>query len=337
MNIEKASDVEQDSAGAIDAVVTWVDGNDPGHKRKRALALKAQSANLGSTIPAGIDNTRFEDNGEIEYCLRSIRKFAPWIRTIFLVTDKQRPEFLDEAERIRLGVVLVDHQVVFEGYEDVLPTFNSLSIGTMLHRIPNLAPRYIYFNDDCILLRPTYIEDFFDSNRVVLRGEWKRLTKFGKTRLFITKALNYVLKKLFGINRAMSVLQQMKGARLAGATNKFFKYEHTPHPFVRKTLSNFFSENEVALRSNITYKFRNFDQYAVTSLGNHLELNSGAALVRPGSDAVMICFNRDKKAVIENKVARLKTGKIKFLCVQSFEQATGCQRAQILSLLQERV
>src|SRR5690606_8686910 len=160
----------------------------------------------------------------------SIRRYAPWIRTIFLVTDQQRPAFLTEQERRRLGVSIVDHKVVFAGHEDILPTFNSLSIETVLHRIPGLAERYLYFNDDFILLEPVSERDFFTEDGVVLRGAWRKLQNYGRIRLAFSKLLNRALKRLFGINRAMSVLQQIRGAQLAGAHARFYKVGHSPYP-----------------------------------------------------------------------------------------------------------
>jgi hypothetical protein len=71
---------------AVDVVVAWVDGADPEHraKRKRYLADPGGDAELER---AAHDERRFSDNDEIRFCLRSIRNYAPWVRTIWLVTD----------------------------------------------------------------------------------------------------------------------------------------------------------------------------------------------------------------------------------------------------------
>src|SRR5690606_5700640 len=111
--------------------------------------------------------------------IESIRKFMPWIRKIYLVTDQQRPGFLDEYECERLGVEILDHSVIFSRYEWALPTFNSISIVTALHRIPKLADRYICFNDDVIVLAAVREDDLFVDGKVVRRGTWQRFRKFG--------------------------------------------------------------------------------------------------------------------------------------------------------------
>src|SRR5690625_5334475 len=87
----------------IDAVITWVDGNDPVHRKKRAemaCIYNAKQRTSSSLSTAG-DETRFIENGELKYCLASIRTFAPWIHKIYLVTDNQVPPFLTPELRDR--------------------------------------------------------------------------------------------------------------------------------------------------------------------------------------------------------------------------------------------
>jgi hypothetical protein len=48
--------------------------------------------------------------------------------------------------------------------EEYLPTFNSLAIISHLHRIPGLSQRFIYFEDDMLLLAPVTLGDFVASD-----------------------------------------------------------------------------------------------------------------------------------------------------------------------------
>lgn len=317
----------------VDAVVTWVDGGDPDHAAKRRAALMKPPSGDMALIPAGVDATRFTNNDEIELNLRSIRKFAPWVRTIHLVTDQQCPEFLTAKVRSDLGVDIVDHKEIFTGYDDVLPTFNSLSIETALYRIPRLSSRFIYFNDDFVLVAPVDESDFFQKDAVVLRGEWKRLKRYGPFRLEISRALNAVLKKAFGINRAMSVLQQIRGAELAGARHRYFKVVHAPYPIVKRTLEVFYQDQVEAFRQNVGYRFRSLNQYAVTALANHLEIFGDRARLRAPEDCLMICFNRDSQFQVSRKIERLKQPGLKFVCIQSLEEARSMDREELLRLL----
>ena len=71
----------------IDAVITWVDGNDPLHQRKMSLAVSSEKKKKNNL-------SKYKEAGEIYYCVQSIIKFAPFIRNIFIVTDNQVPLFI---------------------------------------------------------------------------------------------------------------------------------------------------------------------------------------------------------------------------------------------------
>ena len=120
----------------IDAVVTWVDGNSLSHQTKLAKRLHQAGIPL-----IKVDNARFHSSNEITYCIRSLLKNASWLRTIYIVTDDQKPQIIDQllGTKYEGRVKLVDHKEIFHGFEDCLPTFNSLSIETMIWRIPGLS------------------------------------------------------------------------------------------------------------------------------------------------------------------------------------------------------
>lgn len=148
----------------VDAVITWVDGSDPEWLRRKESFAPAESAHETSDVDA-----RFSDNNELRACLRGIAAYAPWIRHVFIVTDRQIPGFLDQdsllAEAPTTGfscgttVSIVDHSQILP--HNVLPTFNSHVIESALHRIPGLSEHYLYFNDDVVLGKPSTPEDFF--------------------------------------------------------------------------------------------------------------------------------------------------------------------------------
>ena len=138
----------------IDAVITWVDGNDPVHKAKRKSYISCAEEDKSDDIGG---ETRFMSSGEIVCCVGSILRYAPFVRRIFIVTDSQRPRLKNfiasNFPSPQTTVEIVDHREIFRGYEDFLPTFNSLSIETMLYRIPGLSEHYVYFNDDVFISR----------------------------------------------------------------------------------------------------------------------------------------------------------------------------------------
>jgi len=135
----------------VDAVYLWVDDSDPAWRARRDAAR----ARLGLAEAPGAHH--FRDRGELRASMRSLEMYAPWIRRIYLVTDDQRPHWLDtEHGRVRV----VDHTEIFAD-PAVLPTFNSHAIGSQVHRIPDLADRYLLMNDDVMFAAPASPYDFF--------------------------------------------------------------------------------------------------------------------------------------------------------------------------------
>jgi hypothetical protein len=68
----------------------------------------------------------------------------------------QRPFWLLDHPKI----TIVDHKEIFKDPAQ-LPTFNSQALECHLHRIPNLAEHFIYFNDDVFVGQPLSESDFF--------------------------------------------------------------------------------------------------------------------------------------------------------------------------------
>ncbi|GFO26810.1 N-acetylglucosamine-1-phosphotransferase subunits alpha/beta-like, partial [Plakobranchus ocellatus] len=100
---------------------------------------------------------RFEDNEELRYSLRSIQKFAPWVRHVFIVTNGQIPYWLN-LDCPRLTVIT--HDQIFQNASH-LPTFSSPAIEAHIHRIPGLSDRFIYLNDDVMFGSPVWPNDFY--------------------------------------------------------------------------------------------------------------------------------------------------------------------------------
>lgn len=122
----------------IDIVYLWVDGNDPIWRAKR-------DAFIGKTSEDSSRNCegRYADNDELKYSLRSIEKYAPWIRNIYIVTDNQQPSWLDiSCPKVKI----IDLTEIMP--REVLPCFNSSLIEKFLHNNPG------WQNTSCI---PTMI------------------------------------------------------------------------------------------------------------------------------------------------------------------------------------
>lgn len=110
---------------AIDVVYTWVNGSDP-------IFRKALNDYLdgGDRSENDFSEARYDDKYELKFSLRSLEKYAPWVRHVYIVTNGQIPYWLNlDYER----VTLVSHEEIFTDPTD-LPTFSSPAIESHIHR-----------------------------------------------------------------------------------------------------------------------------------------------------------------------------------------------------------
>mgnify|MGYP002624135031 CR=1 FL=1 len=134
----------------VDVVMTWVDGKDP---VLRALRQQYLTGKREDTLADIAGPQRFLQADEIRFSVASILRFAPFVGRIFIVTNRQDPHLEDFVEKYfpqsRVEIHIVDQNTLFHGsLERHLPVFNSISVETVICRIPGLSDRFIYMNDD---------------------------------------------------------------------------------------------------------------------------------------------------------------------------------------------
>lgn len=134
----------------IDIVIPWVDGSDPKWKKKKEEYLSNKRLPSNDEM---VSQNRYDDYGTLKYVMRSIEENMPWVGNVFLLTDNQRPKWVNTQ-----NVKVVDHTSFIQGN---LPTFNSNVIMMNLHNIPGLAERFVLLNDDTIIWSKTAERDFF--------------------------------------------------------------------------------------------------------------------------------------------------------------------------------
>lgn len=137
--------------GEIDFVVTWVDMNDPGWKKEFVKYSGREDIEQN-----GVTDARFRDYGFLKYWFRGVENFAPWVRKIHFITNCRLPDWLD-SDNPKLHVVNHSDYIPPE----FLPTFNSTVIERYMHRIPGLADKFVYFNDDFYIIRKITPQRFF--------------------------------------------------------------------------------------------------------------------------------------------------------------------------------
>lgn len=322
----------------IDAVITWVDGADPKHKAK----LDAYLASIGGARPRAASPARFNSVGEIEYCVVSLLRYAPWIRTIFIVSDQQQPDFMSKliGTLYESRVKIVDHSVIFAGYEQYLPTFNSMSISSMLWRIPGIAERFLFLNDDFALIRPLQPADFFRGKKVVLHGAWRTQTDWRFVKRFsnMVKEMLGQGEKSEGDERVRFIGVQENGAKMLGFDRKVFQLEHNPHPWKRSSWQQYFSANPAALDKNISFKLRSSQQFVPESFSAHYEIKTGNAVIdnsiktlqlKPADQAILRLRSKLASAERDKRYA--------FVCVQSLENASKETFSFVINWLDSKI
>ncbi len=138
----------------IDLVYLWVDGNDINWLNKKNTYLNEIK---GLNIDA-ISKARTMDNEELLHSLRSAEKCAPWIRKIYIVTDEQKPKWLN-TNNPRIEIIDI-RQII---PPEALPCYNSVVIEFFLYKIPGLSEHFLYANDDMFFYKKIKPDFFFDS------------------------------------------------------------------------------------------------------------------------------------------------------------------------------
>lgn len=321
----------------IDAVIAWVDGDDPEHRKKMAPYLGSSFIDV-----PGMDPTRFTSVNEIRYCLLSIYTFAPFVRNVYVVTDNQDPDLYDDIKTYfpdRLASFrIVDHKEIFRGYEEYLPMFNSRAIETMLWRIEGISDNFIYFNDDTFLIRKVSPDDFFVAGRPVLRGNW---IPAPYPRIWWNSLRSWIKKKILSDKnyhpKPSYHLGQWSAARLAGFRWRYFYFNHTPYSISRRTAKKCFDEHEGAIRKNISYRFRNHEQFNFNSLLYHTEIKSGNRLFESPSVIYMTPYKRGEDYIPRKLKKSTQKSQPRFMCVQSLDKSPARDQEKIFNWLEEKL
>ena len=295
------------STARIDAVITWVDGGDPLHHAKRQQYQTGSRHGTNATNPH-----RWACNDELSYCLRSIANHAPWIGRIWIVTDAQTPDLSRLPRTLTDRITIVDHLTVFAGHEDVLPTFNSLAIETLLWRIPGLAERFVYFNDDVFLTGPLSPGDLFCGAAPVLRGGWADYRGIAADPASRDDPA------------LLHPLTQINAAALAGfGAERLFRAAHVVHPLRRSMMKRLYDDHRPAFLANIGHRFRCVSQFLPQGLHNHAWIAAGDAVLNTAKDHLHLrtgAVHDDPLTDVRALLARALQPQFKFLCVNDLPQ-----------------
>lgn len=309
----------------LDVVVAWVDGSDTALQRKhRKYQTEAHASDA-------VSDTRFACSHEIYYNIASILKYAAFCRHIFIVTDQQRPaflqEFVDQGLCSKDKIRLVDHREIFAGHEQHIPTFNSLTIESMLWKIPGLSEFFIYLNDDFFFNSESRVEDFFIANKIVTHGHWQ--SEFWlKAKLKYRQWLHRAIGKPI---QPKNTISQMLGASTLGF-DRFFNVHHQPYSMDREIFKEYVVNHPMVLEGQIQHRFRSVEQFNPVSLMTHLKIQRREAVLMPDIPLAYLKNSRGMSRFMQ----ALQREDVKYGCIQSLDQLPPPMAARVQQAMQEK-
>lgn len=198
----------------VDLIITYVNFKDT-----KWIADYEKTAKI-KVNPAMME--RFRSFGTLRYLLRGVDKFMPYVDRVVLVvsSETQVPKWADKS---KLTIITHDKFIPLT----LLPTFNSCTIESFLHRIVGLNPYIIYTNDDIYPIMPSTIEDFYTNG--LPNTNFKFYKGYGKGNMFRQQCKN----------GADLIYNALKKKRLIPETKenpKFFKPDHCTSALTFDTL-----------------------------------------------------------------------------------------------------
>lgn len=259
----------------IDFVVTWVDGSDPTWREKKTQFTKAIKDSNQNQI------NRYRDYGLLRNWFDRVRKYAPWVRQIFLITDEQAPGWAYDDQRI----VVVNHSDFIP--KKYLPTFNSNAIEMNAWRIAELSEHFVLFNDDMYITKPVFKKDFFDSigrpvltgslNPVVPRDNFAKIifnnmvivnTRFPKNEYF-KRNWKKIFSPKYGLKLNLRSLLSLPFSNWLG-----FYEDHLAYPHLKSQFIELNSQYPEIFEVTSAHRFREGDDYSQWLIKN-MNLASG--------------------------------------------------------------
>ena len=131
----------------IDILIKYIDLSDPLLKRDGIKHIKKD-----------------EDNGELKYCLRSILRFIPWVRKIFILMPNEKVSFLKPINEINDKIVYIKDKDLL-GFDSE----SSTSFQYVLFKLKNfgITDNFLLMDDDYFIGRKLKKTNFFYFDEII--------------------------------------------------------------------------------------------------------------------------------------------------------------------------
>lgn len=302
----------------VDIVYAWCDGSEEKLRKERCYWSKK----LNITYTESNFEYQWNDNEELKYSIRSIEKYAPWIRNIYIITNNQAPKWLINYNNDRTKnlpkIKIVDVSEIMP--KESLPTFNSQAIETCIPNIRGLSEHFLYACDDMFFNGPVEKSFFFDEeNKPIVRLQSKISSKtlaksqYARTIVTAQNKINKKFKKLY-LHAPHHCIDAYTKTLFVKCINDF-KEEFT------STMFHKFREENSIQRAIILYRAlaKNDAKMRLTKLFN--------------------IINRDSKCIALTKPKKIKylnNKSIKLFCINDDSHATKDERMQFKKFLENK-
>ena len=229
----------------IDIVIPYY--ND--HDNKWREILREYMKQENSTDTQVIGDERYRDWDCFKYWFRCVEKNCKWVNKVFLLvaSETQVPEWLDTSNP-KLKVVL--HKEFIP--EELLPTFNTMTIEMYIARIKDLSDNYVYCNDDYYFLNPTTEGMFFVDDYPVYRDNSEKLVRFGAYWLEAIDGTFYNI-----LNNGIDLQKE-----ICKENAHWYAIDHLPvshkKDFENEIINKYYDK---FIKANKTSRFRSKDKY----------------------------------------------------------------------------
>ena len=151
-----------DRNAQIDIVIPFYNDSD----KEWSKVLYEYLEKEGSSDRQVTGEERYRDWENFKYWFRAVEENCKWVNKVFLIvaSESQIPDWLD-INNPKLRIVLHREYIP----EELLPTFNVMTIEDFICNIKDLSDNYVYCNDDYFFLNPTYEDMFFRNNYPVYK------------------------------------------------------------------------------------------------------------------------------------------------------------------------
>lgn len=298
----------------VDLVYLWCDGEEPAFRERKNYWLKQENKEPATQATAA---GRFEQVDELKYSLRSVDKYLPWIRHIYIVTDRQVPPWLNTKNP---KLTVVDHSEIIPS--EYIPVFNSNAIETSIYKIPGLSEHFLYSNDDMFINRPLTKSFFFWHGKPIVRVKYAPINE---TSLYQVQLLN-----------AIKLGEHYFAAEIPSFSQRTWAPHHNIDAYLKSDYAACAHQFDKEYQKTLTHRFRQADsvQRLLVSIWSimhdhaQIKIVSKATKARQATDSLYI-QNTEKNYV--RKLIHRNPG---LFCVNDSEFSTPEDRIRLKNFLE---